>query len=69
VCVSPANQSVFVLIFTRLPNSTKQDERAKREREKAKWTNVMDEIAKLKSQVGLRIDQECILFTIWPIQR
>ena len=29
----------------------KQDERAKREREKAKWTSVMDEIANLKIRV------------------
>jgi hypothetical protein len=47
----------------------KQDERAKREREKARWTSVMDEIAKLKTQVGFRIDQVYILFTIWRIQR
>jgi hypothetical protein len=50
-------------------NSTKQDERAKREREKAKWTSVMDEIAKLKTQVGFRIDREFILFIIWHVQR
>ncbi len=29
----------------------KQDERAKREREKTKWTSVMDEIANLKTRV------------------
>jgi hypothetical protein len=48
---------------------TKQDERAKREREKARWTSVMDENAKLKTQVGFRIDRVYMLFTIWRIQR
>ena len=40
-----------MLTWLSFANSTIQDERAKREREKTKWTSVMDEIAKLKTQV------------------
>ena len=50
--------------FHSFPNSTKQDERAKREREKTKWTSVMDEIAKLKTQVSFALAREYILFII-----
>jgi hypothetical protein len=35
----------------------KQDEQAKREREKAKWTSVMDEMANLKIRVRLPIHE------------
>jgi diaphanous 1 len=65
----PAYQRVFVLTFAHVPKLNKQDERAKREREKTKWTSVMDEIAKLKTQVGFCIDREYILFIVWRVRR
>ena len=39
--------------FSLLPVLYFQDERAKRERDRAKWNTLMEEIAKLKIQVGL----------------
>ena len=59
-----AYQCVSGLTLPTFPNSTKQDERAKREREKTKWTSVMDEIAKLKTQVSFTLAREYILFII-----
>ncbi len=58
------NVSFRRMILLTFLNSTKQDERAKREREKTKWTSVMDEIANLKTQVSFAMALESPLFII-----
>ena len=46
--------------FHSFPNSTKQDERAKREREKTKWIHVMDEITSSRPVVASVLAREYI---------
>ena len=46
---------------------TKQDERAKRERDRVKWNTLMEEIAKLKMQVRYTIPK--IIITLLMCSR